>query len=167
MSIKKLMQHLFLTLSLGIIISCNAGQKSNIPKDSAAMTGANNTTNIINIADSTLSGEWKLMPVLESDTAAGKLPWINFDLNSGKFTGNTGCNSMSGSFIRQENSLTFNEQIITTKMACEGYNEKAFLESLLRTNAYKIEDGILMLMENQTVLSKWARNVNLSPMKKA
>ncbi len=162
------MQHLVFTISLGVIISCNAGQKSKNSTDSMAMqTDAGNKNNTITLSDSTIEGEWKLMPVLESDTAAGKLPNINFDINAATFTGNTGCNNMSGSFITKGNSLTFNERIISTKMACEGYNEKGFLDNLLRTNAYKIEDGVLMLMENQTVLSKWARQVNLNPIKKA
>ncbi len=50
----------------------------------------------------------------------------NFDLQRGRFTGNTGCNSMSGNFVKKEDGLLFNEDIITTKKACEDYNEKTF-----------------------------------------
>src|SRR5712691_10819347 len=105
--------------ALFIAVTC----KSNTPevnnKDSVI---TNNNTGI----HETLAGNWQLQPVLASDTASGKIPTLNFDLVHHKFTGNTGCNSMSGSFILKEDALSFSEQIISTKMACEGYNEKAF-----------------------------------------
>ena len=47
----------------------------------------------------TIGGSWYLVPVLSSDTAAGKLPTLNFELATGRFSGNTGCNEMSGSFF--------------------------------------------------------------------
>lgn len=105
----------------------------------------------------TLEGSWQLQPMLASDTAAGKIPILVFDLKSNKFQGNTGCNNMSGSFIASGDSLSFNEQIMMTKMACQGYNEQAFIQSLTKTNHFKIEQGVLQLMQEQTVLSKWIR----------
>lgn len=157
------MQHFFISILLGVILSCNNLESNNqntkiapAPADTAITSDSN-----------TLVGEWELIPVLSSDTAAGKLPWINFDVNSGTFTGNTGCNTMSGSFVKNGYALSFNENVNLTKIACEGYNEQVFLNNLLKTNIYRIEDGTLMLMFNQTVMSKWARKVNISPYKKA
>jgi heat shock protein HslJ len=112
---------------------------------------------------STLTGQWFLQPVLPADTAAGRIPRLIFDLKAGRFTGNTGCNNMSGSFTRTDTSLVIGERIITTKMACTGYNEKAFLESLLRTNRYKFDNGVLVLMFNQTELSRWTRKPDTQP----
>jgi heat shock protein HslJ len=112
--------------------------------------------------DSTLEGEWVLQPVLASDTAAGRLPRIHFTLSSKKFSGNTGCNEMSGSFFLRGDSLSFNEQMVTTRKACEGYNEKTFIDNLTKTNRYKIVDGVLQLMSDQTILSKWTRKVDTS-----
>jgi len=114
-------------------------------------------------ADSTLNGEWFLQPVLPSDTATGKIPILHFNISKGTFTGNNGCNSMRGSFSLKGNSLVFNKNIITTKMLCTGYNERAFMESLLRTNQYKIENGQLVLMAEGTQLSRWAREVKKRP----
>src|SRR5581483_5933692 len=109
------------------------------------------------ISDTTLEGTWVLQPVLASDTASGRIPTLTFSLSSKKFTGNTGCNQMSGHIFVRGDSLVFNEQIIMTKKACEGYNEKAFIGNLVKTNRYKIVDGVLQLMSDQTILSKWTR----------
>lgn len=107
--------------------------------------------------DTALSGEWFLEPVLPSDLAAGKIPSIRFDLSKSSFTGNTGCNAMRGTFKKTDSSLFFSPEIITTKMACIGYNEPAFLKNLLRTNRYKIEKGVLILLYDATELSRWTR----------
>jgi heat shock protein HslJ len=108
----------------------------------------------------TIEGSWKLLPVLASDTAAGKIPEINFNLKTNKFSGNTGCNTISGTFILKQDALSFDENIISTKMACPGYNEKAFFDNLLRTNRYEIKNGVLQLMYNTTVLSQWVRHTS-------
>jgi heat shock protein HslJ len=126
----------------------------------------NSSYRAVSISDtSSIEGTWKLMPVLASDTAAGKIPEINFDLKTNKFSGNTGCNAMSGNFVIKQDALSFNENIITTKMACAGYNEKAFLESLAKTNRYQIKNGVLQLMYNTTVLSQWVRHLDKTPTK--
>lgn len=118
------------------------------------------------VADTSLNGEWFLQPVLASDTAAGKFPSIKFNVAKGTFTGHTGCNRMSGSFKRTDTSLTINENITLTKMACTGYNEAAFLKTLLNTNRYKREDDVLVLMFDQTQLSRWTRKPYRAPMSK-
>jgi heat shock protein HslJ len=70
---------------------------------------------------------------------------------------------MSGTFDYTDSTLQFNQRIITTKMACIGYNEKAFLENLLRTNSYQLQSGLLILMFDQTELSRWTRKVAPRP----
>ena len=74
---------------------------------------------------------------------------------------------MNGSFTLSGDSLIFNQQVITTKMACPGYNEKTFLDNLFLTNNFKIEDGVLMLKNNQTILSKWTRKREPKKLEKA
>jgi len=111
--------------------------------------------------DSTvLAGEWYLQPVLPSDTAAGKTPVLRFDLKKSHFTGNTGCNNMNGKFwfSANDSSLSFSERLVTTRMACTGYNEKAFIKSLLRTTHYRVRNGVLTFLgEDNSELSHWAR----------
>ena len=116
--------------------------------------------------DTILNGQWFLQPVLASDTAAGKFPSITFNVAKGTFTGNTGCNQMNGTFKRTDSSLVINEQIAVTKMVCPGFNEVAFLKTLLNTNRFKREDGMLLLMFDQTILSRWTRKPYRAPMSK-
>ena len=107
--------------------------------------------------DGTLEGQWYLQPLLSSDTSTGKFPVLKFNVSSSSFSGNTGCNTMRGSFQKTDSSLQFNSNIMTTKMSCQGYDEAAFIKSLLRTNRYKIENGVLILMFDSTELSRWTR----------
>lgn len=107
--------------------------------------------------DGNIAGTWKLIPALPSDTAAGKLAVIQFNTANGDFIGNTGCNAMSGKFSLSGAMLQFKEQAVDTKNTCQGYNEDVFMANLLKVNHYKIENGILQLMVDQTVLFKWAR----------
>ncbi len=126
----------------------------------------NNFEAAIEIQDgATLEGRWVLMPVMASDTAAGKIPYLNFDLKTGKFFGNTGCNNISGTFLLSQNALQFNEKLISTRMACPGYNEDIFVDNLFKTNRYEIRGGVLQLMYNTTILSKWVRHNDTNPTK--
>lgn len=105
----------------------------------------------------TLAGRWVLEPQLASDTASGRIPEIIFNTADSSFAGNNGCNRMSGRYSLRADTLVFDERIITTKMACMGYNEKPFMDNLIRTNRYKIENGKLMFLNNETVISTWVR----------
>ncbi|MEX6689111.1 META domain-containing protein [Danxiaibacter flavus] len=105
-----------------------------------------------------LEGEWFLQPAMASDTATGTTPTLKFSLKESSFSGNTGCNSLKGRFSVQGDSLIFNNQLVTTKMACQGYNEKAFLDNLMSTTNYRFEDGFLFLLNDKTILSKWGRS---------
>ena len=68
-------------------------------------TNLRNSTGIQIMQDTaTIAGSWYLVPVLSSDTAAGKIPTLNFDLATGRFSGNNGCNKMSGSFFINEDA---------------------------------------------------------------
>jgi heat shock protein HslJ len=106
---------------------------------------------------SSINGSWVLVPVLASDTATGKMPTIQFDVARQTLTGFNGCNRMSGHVNIHGGQLLFDEHIILTKMLCEGYNEKPFMDNLLRVKGYKIEDGVLLLLDGQAPLSKWKR----------
>lgn len=107
--------------------------------------------------DTSLAGRWVLQPALASDTAAGKTPEISFLTEEARFTGNNGCNNMSGRYSRHADTLVFDERILSTKMACLGYNEKPFMDNLIRTNRFKVQNGVLTLLNNETVLSTWTR----------
>jgi len=144
---------------LSLLLACQQPdtKTTTASKDTTAATAARAPQ----VPDSTvLDGLWYLQPVLASDTASGKRATLQFDLKKARFAGNTGCNNMSGKFWYSANdsSLTISEKLITTKMACPGYNEKAFLKSLLLTTHYHLRNGILTLLaEDNTELSRWER----------
>ena len=107
--------------------------------------------------DSTIAGDWYLQPVLASDLVTGKTATIHFDPASNSFSGNTGCNQMRGKFLNSADSIHFDENIITTKMACVGYNEAAFLKNLLRVNRYSFKNGILIFYVDGQQIFSWSR----------
>jgi heat shock protein HslJ len=147
-------------------LACDTAPNNKLPAvDSAAPAPADTTriTDNSKVKDTTrLGGVWFLQPVLASDTATGKVPRIEFNLDSKRFSGNTGCNNMSGTFVYTDSTLTLNQPVLT-KMNCVGYNERAFLESLLRANHYRFDNGMLVLLFNQTELSRWTRKVMPKP----
>ena len=105
----------------------------------------------------TLNGEWYLMPALSSDTATGKLPFLRFDAKANSFSGFTGCNQMSGYYSSSGDILKFNQNINLSKKTCPGYNEKEFISNLLRVDHYRITEGVLWLLIDQTPVARWTR----------
>lgn len=114
----------------------------------------------------TLAGTWYLQAVLPSDTATGRTPVLDLELKKSHFAGNTGCNSMSGSFwfSTKDSSLSFNAKIVRTRMSCAGYNEAGFLKSLQSTGRYRLEHGTLILLgDDNAELSHWSRQPSTGP----
>jgi heat shock protein HslJ len=106
---------------------------------------------------SALEGRWFLVPVLDSDTATGHIPELQFDTKQARLSGNTGCNRMSGSFLATDSTLQISDKLITTRMACIGYNENTFLQNLLRVDSYKFNKGWLILCSKGLEVSRWSR----------
>ncbi len=114
----------------------------------------------------TLGGVWYLQPVLPSDTAAGKTPMLDLNLAKSHFLGNTGCNSMHGEFrfSQTDSSLSFSDKIVTSKTVCPGYNEPAFIKSLLNASRYRLRNGVLTLLSHDNAeLSHWMRKRGDAP----
>lgn len=107
--------------------------------------------------DSSLNGQWYLQPILPSDTASGQIPTLRFNLKNKTFSGNTGCNTISGSFALTDSSLQFNDNVKLSKKICTGYNEAAFLKNLFMANRYSIGDSVMTLWFDRTQLSRWTR----------
>jgi len=145
-----------------LALACQQPETKKTTKDStAAASLAANTQVRQTPPDSTvLEGSWYLQPVLPSDTAAGRRPTLQFDVKKSRFSGNTGCNNMNGKFWfgAADSSISFSEKLVTTKMACTGYNEKAFLKSLLQATHFKVQNGVMILMGSDNAeLSRWER----------
>ena len=113
-----------------------------------------------------IGGKWSLIPASELDTAGGHFPEIQFDVKEAKFSGNTGCNKMAGTyFIEDSVTIHFSEKVITTRMFCAGYNESAFLQNLLRVDGFKFRKGMLVLTVGNIEVSRCIRKA--PPAKKA
>ena len=146
----------FIVLLIAGFIACNGSESStNLTPSNDTLTNADTMQAARDTT--TLAGPWYLVPVLPGDTGAGRTPQLIFNTNEKTFAGNTGCNSMSGSFELTDSTLVFNERIMMTKMACMGYNEQVFVENLLRTQNYRFDQGLLILKVGEQELSRWSR----------
>lgn len=96
--------------------------------------------------------EWKLIKIegkaTETDQAV-----IKFNKKSKTMGGNGSCNYISAKIARNADQLKFTD-ISTTVMACQKglADESKFLENLKFVNKYKIDEGKLLLMVNDTVV---------------
>lgn len=97
-------------------------------------------------------GEWRLVelrgqPVPTLDVEAQ--PFLRFDVDSGRVTGNTGCNLLTGPFTRSDTTLSFGA-LVTTKRACmedeRNTRESDFLGALQATQRYAIDGDTLTLL---------------------
>lgn len=86
-----------------------------------------------------------------------RVPEMKILADLGIFTGNTGCNSMSGSFNFSGNEMKVNPNIRTSKMACNEYDESAFLTSLVKVDNYSINNGMLELKKGNTTVLTFTR----------
>jgi heat shock protein HslJ len=110
-----------------------------------------------------MGGKWQLIPAMDSDTANGHMAEIQIDTKESKFSGNTGCNKMSGTFFASDSaSIQFSDKMITTRMFCSGYNESAFLQNLLRVNNYKFRKGMLIFSVGDIEVLRWKRTAAAS-----
>ena len=107
--------------------------------------------------------DWQLVELTGSPIApgasSGDEPFLRFDPDSGRVTGNTGCNLLSGSYTRDGASLTFGA-IITTKRACldelRNQRERDFLNALERTRTHAVLRDTLTLSGDDGVLARLA-----------
>jgi heat shock protein HslJ len=123
-----------------------------------ALLGSNLKGTAQNSETALLEGTWRLIPGIASYTATREIPTLNFDVNDNQVKGNTGCNSFSGTFVIKGSGLRFNDDFVSTKMACPGYNEKAFFKNLHRTTRYKVNGDTLILKAGQITLSYWLKS---------
>ena len=66
-----------------------------------------------------------------------RIPTLSFDAAESRVSGNSGCNSMSGTFKVEEDKITFGP-IMGTKMACEGTGENQFMTAFNTVQKFKL-----------------------------
>lgn len=115
--------------------SCNSTKKTSAQSNAVATS------------TQSLTGTWELDHVANPTGTFEQLyttrkPSITFDEKAGTFNGYTGCNTMSGKMKMEKNIINFDEEMMMTKMACQGEGEKIFLDNLKKINHYSIsKDG--------------------------
>jgi heat shock protein HslJ len=73
------------------------------------------------------------------------VPYITFGTDN-KITGSSGCNSFSGSYNLNDAGGMNVSQVMSTKMYCEGVDEKAFFDTLDKVTTAKAENDKLTFM---------------------
>lgn len=109
-----------------------------------------------------LNGSWQLQMLFASDNNWVRTPVLNINLKDNTFSGNSGCNSISGKFSLKENYFGFDKNILSTKMACAetkaNRDERSFLTTMLKINNYTIIKDELEFSQGEIVLMKFKRN---------
>ena len=106
-----------------------------------------------------LEGKWILYEVMNREIKRGNvpaMPFLEFDINNNKVSGNASCNSISSSFMTEGDILLFNT-FITTRMDCGDPLEAAVLEALLGPLRFSVEEDILILEKNEKEHLKFKR----------
>lgn len=108
-----------------------------------------------------LEGKWTLdkMNTVKkkvSEIYPYKKPFINININSNQITGNTACNNITANFLIYQNTMSF-KHVLTTKMFCEGNDEKNFTDALARTTHYELQGTRLILLENKKIILEFKR----------
>ena len=109
------------------------------------------------VADDVFSGKWFLKQIKTKKLEANQnliIPFIEFDIENKRASGNAGCNGFSSSFDLNNDKILYKE-ILLTRMFCEDLSlEQNFVKSLNEVNTFKAEgnelkfykDGILELI---------------------
>ncbi len=75
-----------------------------------------------------------------------EFPELTFDTKNKKFSGSSGCNNISGTYMTADGSMTFNQPMIMTRMYCNAMGEKSFIEYLKSVTKYSINGNTLQLI---------------------
>ena len=89
--------------------------------------------------------------------ADARQPYIIFNGAEKKATGYSGCNEFFGNYELKGEMLTFGPLGMTRRF-CEGAAgdiESVFLQALGGTRSWKAEKGMLLLLDNSTVLARF------------
>lgn len=79
-----------------------------------------------------------------------QLPSLDF-MDGGKLSGFTGCNSFTGNFTLQEDTISL-DFIAMTRRACLGNGETHFINALEKVSHFTVGEDKLTLFENGTEL---------------
>ncbi|HAY32891.1 MAG TPA: META domain-containing protein [Ignavibacteria bacterium] len=94
--------------------------------------------------------------ILDKDKFKTGLPMIEIQMIENRFTGTTGCNRMSGSFLNVGNLVRF-DKIATTKMMCPGGYDSKVTGALKDCDNFEIENMRLLLKKGDKTLAEFKK----------
>jgi heat shock protein HslJ len=121
-----------------------------------AKTKANKRAALYDTARARLKLDYKSTTALDTTVQPfqywKRTPSLTINAARQVFTGTTGCNSMSGSFNFSNKDIQFGRNIVTSKMACNEYDEAAFLAALKKADNYSLTGNMLEIRQGNTLL---------------
>lgn len=109
-----------------------------------------------------LAGKWSLTYITGRRIAFEGLypdrkPFLVFQQGSDQFTGNTGCNSITGTYNGKKGEKLFNPGA-STLMACPGEGEQTFMGEFKNVDRYAVSGDTLTLYSNNIASMKFVRD---------
>jgi heat shock protein HslJ len=99
-----------------------------------------------------LEGNWNVEYVWGIDKTKLKPSTVVMDFKNKTFTANSGCNTVNGTFFFKDELLIIDKKMDITKLPCKGYNERAFINVLLKINRFNFAGDTLELSQDNIVL---------------
>lgn len=100
-----------------------------------------------------LSGEFHIVTLKENSNLPDNLT-INFDTETKKISGFSGCNNFFGGFTLEDGVLSFGQMGSTRKMCFSEANniESEILKALSEINGFSFKDNALQLKTNDAII---------------
>jgi heat shock protein HslJ len=105
-----------------------------------------------------LNAKWALQSIAGQtglgDLFGGQMPFLQFDTQASRVSGNNGCNSLTGPLkIEEGNKISF-ANMASTRKACPGQGESVFMNALNTVTNFKVDNGVLKLLnQGEEVMS--------------
>jgi len=94
--------------------------------------------------------ELKGVPVQQS--GGRRDAYISFDIGEKRFSGNGGCNQITGNYSVSRNSIRFTD-VVSTKMSCNDIEfENTFLSELNTIDRYEVRGTDILLKRRKTTV---------------
>lgn len=104
-----------------------------------------------------LDGSWELSAFPGATKTFDEMfsqrkPQLQFNSAKATVAGTTGCNRLAGTYSASADNFSFGSNIVTTKMACSGYDENVFLQALNKINHFELKGDQLQLMHDNELI---------------
>ena len=146
-----------------LLASCNSSKPAN--SSTSNVDAATPVTPNSSETTEELIGTWELISTISEPTPFNKLypntkPTIKFEGRPKQVEGNTSCNTFTGIYTIDRNSISFGTGLTYTKMACDGNGETVFMTRLNKANKYFIKDETtLMLLDGDIALLEFKKTM--------